>query len=227
MEPLLTLYLEPNKRRQLPPLVYSGSLLLRWQILLNTPGIDPLQLTAQIAAQQIIDPIGHIDRGAWTLPGGFRLDAPLAEIAYSPLIDWFITTPDGFKTSVLALYPYTPPTYQISTDSNGDFIMNISAPNTPPTSNASTDTTAPAATTSTLLLGANSNRLEGMVINNTNRVIWISFGPAAVTAFPSKSVAVGGNISLPENYVGAVFGICAGQSNNLTGNFQITEFIAS
>jgi hypothetical protein len=159
--------------------------------------------------------------------GGFRLDAPLAEIAYSPLIDWFITTPDGFKTSVLALYPYTPPTYQISTDSNGDFIMNISSPNTPPTSNVSTDTSVAAIAVSTLLLAANPGRLEGMIINNTNRVIWISFGSAAVAAFPSKSVAVGGNISLPENYVGAVFGICAGQSNNLSGNFQITEFIAS
>jgi hypothetical protein len=227
MEPLITLYLEPNKRRQLPPLAYSGSLLLRWQIVLNTPGIDPLRLTAQIAAQQTIDPIGHIDRGEWTLPAGYRLDAPLAEIAYSPLIDWFITTPDGFKNSILALYPYTPPIYQISTDSNGDFIMNIASPNTPPTSNVSTDTVIAASTTSVVLLSPNAGRLEGMIINNTNRVAWIAFGGSAAAAFPAKAVPVGGNISIPENYVGSVTGICAGQSNNLTGVFQITEFIAS
>ena len=140
MEPLIILILEPNKRRKLPPLDYSGALLLRWQIMLSSPGVDPLTLTAQISAEQTIDPIGYVDRGQWPLPGGDRIKAPLTEIAYSPLVDWFITTPTGFRNSQLSIYQYAPPQYQAIGQSTGDFIMNVTPASTPPVSTVSTPT---------------------------------------------------------------------------------------
>jgi hypothetical protein len=111
MDPLLTLALEPNKRRQLPPIGYSGSMLLRWQIIVPIVGIDPLSLQAVIEAQETIGLIGYLDHGHWYIPGGDRLKAPLVEVAYSPTLDWFLTTPDGFKNAQLIFYPYRESNY--------------------------------------------------------------------------------------------------------------------
>jgi hypothetical protein len=109
MDPLLILPLTPSQSRQLPALNYSGLLILRWQILLPATGTDPSSLKAAIKAKQPIDNIGHLERGQWSIPGGDRLYAPLAEVPYNPAWEWLITTPSGFKGSQLSLFPYTPP----------------------------------------------------------------------------------------------------------------------
>jgi hypothetical protein len=67
--------------------------------------------------------------------------------------------------------------------------------------------------------------VSGLIINNTNRVLWVVFGTGTATAAaPNISVPVGGNIDIPDGYVGAVQGICAGAASNLSGSIQVTEF---
>jgi hypothetical protein len=225
VEPLFILALAPGKRQQLPPLDYSGSLLLRWQILLTSAGIDPIELSAQISAQQTIDGLGFLERGEWAIPGGDRLRSPLTEISYSPLLDWFITTPAGFKSSQILFYQYDQPVYQIP---NQNTSMNISFPSVPAsTSTGGTPSVVSPSITSFALLAANTSRLDGLIKNNTNRDLWVLFGSGAATLnHPSMLVPKQGNVSMPEGYVGAVSGICSGVAASLVGQVEITEFNA-
>jgi hypothetical protein len=222
MERLFSLALEPNKRRQLPPLDYSGSLLLRWQILLPSAGIAVNSLRAVLESQQTIDALGFLERGSWEIPAGDMLYVPLAEISYSPLFDWFITTPSGFKNSQLHFFDYSAPVYQIP---NTGQSMSISFPPNTPQSTSSTITTVSGSTTSTTILAANSARMSGLIVNGTNKTLWVNFGTTpATTAAPSLSVPQNANIDIPDNYIGAVQGICSGTP---TGSITITEFNAS
>jgi hypothetical protein len=221
---LLCITLKPNEQKLLPELDYSGSLLLRWQILNTAQGVDPLALVAKVEARQIITPIGHLSRGSWTLPAGDQLNAPLLDLSYSPVFEWKITTPSGFRGSQLLVYPHSQPVYQIPNDFQ---TMNISLPPTPQqSSNAGSSSVVIPTASSSTLVPANNIRMECLLVNNTNRTIWLVFGPGpATTASPSLSIPPGGNIDTPAGYVGPIVGI-VGNTNGLTGSVVVTEFNA-
>ena len=64
---------------------------------------------------------------------------------------------------------------------------------------------------------------EGLVINNSNKNLWVSFtGTAATAAAPSiKILANGGNIDIPGSYTGSVSGIWEAGA---TGSCVVHEF---
>jgi hypothetical protein len=106
--------------------------------------------------------------------------------------------------------------------------MGINFPPVVATATAGTVGTVPASVASVAISPANANRLGGLIINNTNRVLWVLFNSAvATTASPSVSVPVGGNIDINENYVGEIRGINAGAAAGLTGSIQVLEFNAA
>jgi hypothetical protein len=226
IEPLLTMQLLPAKRLQLPPLDYEGSLLLRWQILLPERGVNPLQLQAGIEAEQDISVLGYLPRGQWSIPGsGNERKPPLAEISYTDLLTWFLTTPAGFKNSQLLIYPYDQPTYQIP---NTGATVSFTAPQAAqPTSNNGAITSPQAVSGSFLGALPNPIRLDGFGVNNSNRVVWVLFASTpAAPAKPSTPVPVGGNFDIPTGYVGAIQLAIAPGNAPPTGTIDITEFNA-
>jgi hypothetical protein len=226
LDPLLTISIEPNKRRIFPALDYTGTLLVRWQVSLPEKGINPIQLRGVIEAQQIIPGVGFLPRGQWEILGGDRQNSPLSEIDYTPLLDWFITTPSGFKNSQLLVYPHDQPTYQLP---NTGPTVSFTPPAQPAQTSAdSTPTTLiPVTGASQVLSTPNSNRLDGTIVNNTNKILWVRFSgsPAAATS-PSMALAVGGNMDVPEQYVGAINVFIATGGASLVGQVTLTEFNA-
>jgi hypothetical protein len=231
MQPLLILPLQPNKRTRLPPLDYDGLLLLRWQIQILDRGVDSSQLQASIEAEQIIPIVGFLSRGQWPIPGGDQLIAPLAEIPYSPLLEWFIVTPSGFRNSQILMYPHEQPIYQSPT---AGLTMGFTPP--PPNSEFSekdTVTTIPAVANQQILVSApNSVRLNGFVVNNTNKTIWLSFGASTVAAAPPAIpvAANGGNADIEQGYEGVIVAFIAPIAANsaaLTGTIILHEFNAA
>jgi hypothetical protein len=226
LDPLLTIALEPDKRRLLPELDYSGTLLLRWQVTIPVKGIDPIQLRGVIEARQTIPIVGFLPRGQWEIIGGDRQVSPLSEIDYTPLLEWFVTTPSGFRNSQLLIYPYDQPTYQLP---NTGTTVSFTPPAQPPqTSIDGTPTTVtPIAGTPQNLSPANANRLEGVIVNNTNKILWVRFSSTSATAAPpSLALAVGGNMDVPDQYVGAINIFIATGGAALTGTITLTEFNA-
>jgi hypothetical protein len=70
--------------------------------------------------------------------------------------------------------------------------------------------TIPAVATSTVLLTANLNRApECLIVNNSNKNLWIVFAASAATSAPPsiKVPANGGAIDIPGSYTGIVTGI--------------------
>jgi hypothetical protein len=225
VEPLLTIQLQPAKRLKLQPLGYEGSLLLRWQIQIPERGVNPQQLQAGIEAEQVIPVVGFLPRGQWSIPGGDQSIAPLAEISYSPLLDWFITTPAGFKNSQLLIYPYDQPTYQIP---NTGATVSFSTPTAAtPTSSTGAVTSVPAIPGSFPGVAPNTLRLDGFGVNNSNKTVWVLFAATPATpAKPSTQVPAGGNFDIPTGYVGAIQLAIATGGTAPTGTIDITEFNA-
>jgi hypothetical protein len=231
MEPLLTIQLLPAKRLELPPLDYEGSLLLRWQILLPERGVNPLQLQAGIEAEQDISVLGYLPRGQWSIPGsGNERKPPLAEISYTDLLSWFITTPAGFKNSQLLIYPYDQPTYQIP------YAGTTLSFTPPPAAAESSDKDAVSTVTAIAnqpiaVSAANPARLNGFVVNNTNKTIWVQFGGGAIGA-TSPAVPVvsnGGNVDIEQGYKGVIQAFIASPGAGtaaLNGSIALHEFNA-
>jgi hypothetical protein len=226
MEPLLTIQLLPAKRLQLPPLDYEGSLLLRWQILLPERGVNPLQLQAGIEAEQDISILGYLPRGQWSIPGsGNERKPPLAEISYTDLLAWFITTPTGFKNSQLLIYSYDQPTYQIPFTGS---TVSYTPPATPPqTSNVGTPKSTPAAIGVLSLRKENLNFLNGIGTNNTNKTLWVLFSPDPIAASkPAIAIGAGGNFDIEQGYQGVIQGFIAPGGAPVTGSIDLIEFNA-
>ncbi len=228
MEPLLTIQLPPVKRLQLPPLDYEGSVLLRWQITIPERGLDPIDLQAVIEAEQDISILGYLPRGQWPIPGSSNEKKPvLAEISYTDLLTWFVTTPAGFKASQLLIYPYDQPTYLIPYSGN---TVSFTPPAQPAEfSDKDSVTTVAAVTGQAISLSAyNPARLNGSVVNNTNRTIWVQFGGGAITnaspAFPI--VANAGNIDIEQGYKGIIQAFIPSGGPAVTGSIALHEFNA-
>jgi hypothetical protein len=95
---------------------------------------------------------------------------------------------------------------------------------TPPAVGADTPTTVTASVTNVVALPANANRApNGTIVNNANKVMWVSFtGAAATTATPSLSIpANGGERDIPGGYTGAINAIW---QSGATGNAVFHEF---
>jgi hypothetical protein len=226
LEPLLTIALLPNKRQILPALDYTGTLLLRWQVSIPEKGVNPLQLRGVVEARQSIPTVGFLPRGQWEILGGDRSNSPLSEIDYTPLMDWFLITPSGFKNSQLLIYPYDQPTYQLP---NTGGTVNFTPPPQPnQTSTEGTPTTVtPVAGTSQVLSPPTANRLEGIIVNSTNKVVWIRFSVApAANSAPSMALAAGGNMGIPDQYIGQINYFIGNGGTALTGQITLTEFNA-
>jgi hypothetical protein len=116
---------------------------------------------------------------------------------------------------------------QLTSSQAEDILMGIYAGSAPSTSSTPTVTTVSAAIVATALLAANANRFQGgFMVNNSNKNMWVAFGlPAVATAVPpnSKVAPNGGNIDIPEGYVGPISAIW---ENGATGSVAITEFVA-
>jgi hypothetical protein len=76
------------------------------------------------------------------------------------------------------------------------------------------DTSVAGAVATFQILGVDILRHEGTIYNRTNRTLYVKWGTAAATA-ADLAVPAGSNIDIPEDYTGAVQGICAA---GVTGN---------
>jgi hypothetical protein len=88
----------------------------------------------------------------------------------------------------------------------------------------SSEATVAAAVTNTVLAAANLLRSpEGIITNNSNKNLWVTFkGVAATTAPPCKKVLPnGGNIDIPGGYTGVINGIWEAAA---TGSCVVDEF---
>jgi hypothetical protein len=89
--------------------------------------------------------------------------------------------------------------------------MAISNPvQTPPVVGGDVVTPIVASTTSVVLLAANLNRApEGLIVNNSNKNLWVVFSVIPGSAAPPaiKIPANGGAIDIPGSYTGAITGI--------------------
>ncbi len=76
----------------------------------------------------------------------------------------------------------------------------------PPVITPDAPLTIPAAVTSAVIVPANLLRSpECLIINNSNKNMWMTFtGAAATTAAPSIKVIPGGNYDIPGSYTGAI-----------------------
>jgi hypothetical protein len=104
--------------------------------------------------------------------------------------------------------------------------MSISFPPTAgEVTGADTPTTVPASNTNSVLLAANANRATGgMIINNGNKVLWITVNGAPAVAGSTLAIPIpanGGVYDLPGNYKGNVNGIWV---TGATGSASIHEF---
>ena len=105
--------------------------------------------------------------------------------------------------------------------------MSISYPSSVPTTASSgSATTIAAATVSTTITAVNASRtLGGLIVNKSNRRLWIRFDAlTATTAFPSIDIpANGGSIDIPDGYIGQITGIW---ESGATGSATLIEYIA-
>jgi hypothetical protein len=105
--------------------------------------------------------------------------------------------------------------------------MSITYPNTGiPAVGAAIVTTIIAATTSTAILAANALRVpEGLIINNSNKNLWVNLAAAAATPnAPSIKVpALGGTFDIPAGYTGAINGNWEPGGVAITGNCVVYE----
>jgi hypothetical protein len=86
-------------------------------------------------------------------------------------------------------------------------------------------TTVNASLTNVVLDPANPTRREGFIVNKSNRNLWVRFGATAATAAaPTSLVPPNSNISIPDNYTGAINGIWSGLAPTL--NAEIHQFNA-
>lgn len=92
----------------------------------------------------------------------------------------------------------------------GSNFMSINFPGTPPPiSNTGTPFARGVAITSAVIVAANPLRLlGGIIINNSNRNLWVRFDTTpAVTSAPCAAIPPGGNMEIPDGYVGQITGI--------------------
>jgi hypothetical protein len=97
--------------------------------------------------------------------------------------------------------------------------MSVSFPPIPaPTSSKSSTTSIPANSATPTMVSANSERVSGMILNTANKALWVRFGdpaaaPATATspaipllsaALPAVQVPAGGNVDVPEGYIGPI-----------------------
>lgn len=71
---------------------------------------------------------------------------------------------------------------------------------------------------STAALAANGGRIGGTIVNDSDEIMYIAFGEAAVMNSGIRLNADGGNYSFPQDqiYTGAVNAICTSGSKNLS-----------
>lgn len=103
--------------------------------------------------------------------------------------------------------------------------MGINYPETVRTASAGTVTTVTAAAVSTIISSANANRLlGGMLVNKSNRRLWIRFdATAATTTSPSIDIpANGGSTDIPDGFIGQITGIWEAGA---TGACTVIEYI--
>jgi hypothetical protein len=97
--------------------------------------------------------------------------------------------------------------------------MSVSFPPIPdPTANKSVTTSVPANATTPTAVPANPDRVAGLITNTGNKSLWVRFGdpaaipatatsaaiPALSAALPAIQVPAGGNIDIPEGYIGQI-----------------------
>ena len=87
--------------------------------------------------------------------------------------------------------------------------------------------TVTATTSNIVLLAANSSRApECLIVNNSNKNMWVTFtGVAAVAASPAiKIPASGGTMDIPGSFTGAVNAIWETSIIPITGSAVVHEF---
>jgi hypothetical protein len=105
--------------------------------------------------------------------------------------------------------------------------MGIYSPFSQPKSSAETPSTITAAAVVTTIAPASLNRGQGSyIINNSNRILWVSWGTVSPTASsPFTPVpANGGAIDFPDDFVGQVLGIWTAGP---TGSCVVHEFLTA
>jgi ammonia channel protein AmtB len=97
-----------------------------------------------------------------------------------------------------------------------------------PSADTSTVTTVNASVTAVQISAANPARMfGGLIVNKSNRIMYVRFGLAAglVAAAPATAISAnGGNIDIPDDYVGPISAIWAAGA---TGNCEITELLGA
>lgn len=209
----------------------SPLLLVRWTRSSNTSPV-----TGRLEAE-IISPLGNLAKIAqefeistdqqryqfWQIPNDglpFKIQARLLQ---NPKI-----------STQLEIWEYTPlfegasGINQSSTTTNNQGIINVSFsqnPPSPPASDKGVVTSTPAAVGSFAIVPANANRISGFGVNNTSKVVWVSFGttPAAPSR-PSTPVPIGGNFDIPAGYIGAIQAAVAPSTPPVVGTVEMTEF---
>jgi hypothetical protein len=92
------------------------------------------------------------------------------------------------------------------------------APIPEPTSSKSITTSIPANSANATMISANLDRVSGLIVNTSNKALWVRFGdPAAApatgttpavpllsAALPAVQVPAGGNVDVPEGYIGPI-----------------------
>jgi hypothetical protein len=146
---------------------------------------------------------------AW-IPVGTPLAIGFKQILDIPYSSYRLgfTPARGLTQALLNFYQFTLP-LQLMAISPGAARIPVSGPDVA--------TTLPASITNVVLMPANPLRVEGYILNNSNRILWVNFaGIPATAAAPNTPIpANGGNIDIPEWYVGAVNGIWAGPAPTL------------
>lgn len=96
--------------------------------------------------------------------------------------------------------------------------MGVSFPPIPAPSASKSLVTQVAASVTATVIGANPDRVSGLITNTANKSLWVRFGdPAAApatgntpatialtAAIPAIQVPAGGNIDIPEGYIGMI-----------------------
>ena len=106
--------------------------------------------------------------------------------------------------------------------------MSVSYPNNgaPAVSN-DVATTVSAVTTNAVMIPANLTRApEGLIINNSNKNLWVTFtGAAATAASPAVKIpASGGTMDIPGSFTGAINGIWESGGTPISGSAVVHEF---
>jgi hypothetical protein len=121
--------------------------------------------------------------------------------------------------NILTVYPSL--TVKIAQINKG--IMSINYQDVDKVTGDVIDTSVAGSAASFQILPVDLARHSGTIYNNTNRKLWVKWGTTPATT-ANLLVPVGANLVIPEDYTGAVQGICA---SGVTGNVlsQTVSFI--